>query len=92
MAIEAVEKQVVPTDEKQVMVSTEKQATSTDGASSPSLNSSGVPKFDSAAERRLVRKLDFRILPVLWILYLCNFIDRANVSTLLNIMLGGPTD
>jgi hypothetical protein len=32
--------------------------------------------FDRAAEKRLVRKLDFRILPVLWILYLVNFIDR----------------
>lgn len=32
--------------------------------------------FDRAAERRLLRKLDARILPVLWILYLVNFIDR----------------
>lgn len=32
--------------------------------------------FDRAAERRLIRKLDLRILPVLWILYLVNFIDR----------------
>ncbi|KAI4673168.1 uncharacterized protein J4E78_001675 [Alternaria triticimaculans] len=36
--------------------------------------------FDRAAERRLIRKLDFRILPVLWILYLVNFIDRANIG------------
>jgi MFS family permease len=36
------------------------------------------PPFDRAAERRLLRKLDLRILPVLWILYLVNFIDRAN--------------
>lgn len=34
------------------------------------------PPFDRAAESRLLRKLDFRILPVLWILYLVNFIDR----------------
>jgi hypothetical protein len=34
------------------------------------------PHFDRTAERRLLRKLDFRILPVLWILYLVNFIDR----------------
>ncbi|KAF1836160.1 MFS general substrate transporter [Decorospora gaudefroyi] len=38
------------------------------------------PPFDRAAERRLLRKLDFRILPVLWILYLVNFIDRANIG------------
>ncbi|KAF1944952.1 MFS general substrate transporter [Clathrospora elynae] len=38
------------------------------------------PPFDRAAERRLLRKLDLRILPVLWILYLVNFIDRANIG------------
>lgn len=32
--------------------------------------------FDCADERRLLRTLDFRILPILWILYLVNFIDR----------------
>jgi hypothetical protein len=32
--------------------------------------------FDPVAERKLLRKLDLRILPVLWILYLVNFIDR----------------
>jgi hypothetical protein len=34
------------------------------------------PPFDRAAERRLLRKLDFRVLPVLWILSLVNFLDR----------------
>ena len=34
------------------------------------------PTFDRAAERKLLRQLDLRILPVLWILYLVNFIDR----------------
>jgi hypothetical protein len=38
------------------------------------------PIIDRTVERRLVRKLDMRILPVLWILYLANFVDRANVS------------
>ncbi|KAF1951395.1 MFS general substrate transporter [Byssothecium circinans] len=35
---------------------------------------------DKAAERRLVRKLDIRIIPILWILYLVNFLDRANIG------------
>jgi hypothetical protein len=35
---------------------------------------SGVP--DPAAERRLVRKIDIRLIPVLFTLYLCAFIDR----------------
>jgi len=34
------------------------------------------PDIDRAAEKRLLRKLDLRILPVLWLLYLVNFIDR----------------
>ncbi|KAJ4355059.1 hypothetical protein N0V95_003277 [Ascochyta clinopodiicola] len=38
------------------------------------------PAGDRAAERRLLRKLDLRILPVLWVLYLVNFIDRANIG------------
>lgn len=39
-------------------------------------SSSIEPSFDRSAERRLLRKLDLRILPVLWLLYLVNFIDR----------------
>ena len=34
------------------------------------------PPFDRTAERRLLRTLDLRIMPVLWVLYLVNFIDR----------------
>lgn len=35
---------------------------------------------DTAAEKRLVRKLDWRILPCTWILYLLGFLDRANIG------------
>jgi hypothetical protein len=31
-------------------------------------------------EKRLVRKLDWRILPCTWVLYLLGFLDRANVG------------
>jgi hypothetical protein len=34
----------------------------------------------SSAEKRLVRKLDWRILPCCWILYLLGFLDRANIG------------
>lgn len=34
---------------------------------------------DTSAERRLVRKLDFILLPVLWIMYVLAYIDRGNV-------------
>ena len=53
----------------------EKGAMVQDSPVSP-LSSTLEPPFDRAAERSLLRKLDIRILPVLWILYLVNFIDR----------------
>ena len=31
---------------------------------------------DPAAEKRLVRKVDIRLIPILFVLYLCAFIDR----------------
>lgn len=34
----------------------------------------------SKAEKDLVRKLDWRILPCCWTLYLLGFLDRANVG------------
>ncbi|KAM5385159.1 hypothetical protein ACJZ2D_001120 [Fusarium nematophilum] len=37
-------------------------------------------------EKRLVRKLDWRILPCTWILYLLGFLDRANIG---NAKTGG---
>jgi hypothetical protein len=35
---------------------------------------------DTPEERRLRRKLDWRILPCCWVLYLLGFLDRANVG------------
>lgn len=34
------------------------------------------PPFDKAAEGRILRKLDMRVLPILWLLYLVCFVDR----------------
>lgn len=36
--------------------------------------------IDPAAERRLVRKFDFRILPILTVIYLCNALDKSNLG------------
>jgi hypothetical protein len=38
------------------------------------------PPFDKAAEGRILRKLDFKVLPVLWVLYLVCFVDRSNIG------------
>lgn len=36
--------------------------------------------IDPAAERRLLRKLDLTIFPVLYIVYMMSFLDRINIS------------
>ncbi|KAL4923607.1 major facilitator superfamily domain-containing protein [Aspergillus undulatus] len=40
-------------------------------------------------EKKLVRKLDWRILPCCWVLYLLGFLDRANIG---NAKTGGLED
>lgn len=44
------------------------------------LSSDAPVLFTDEEERKLVRKLDWRILPVVITLYLANFIDRTNVG------------
>lgn len=36
--------------------------------------------YDEAATKRLVRKIDLNLLPVLSILYLLSFLDRSNIG------------
>lgn len=36
-----------------------------------------------ALEKKLVRKLDMTLLPVVWILYLFNYLDRNNIAYVL---------
>jgi len=33
-----------------------------------------------AAEKRLVRKLDLTLVPMVWLLYLFNYLDRNNIA------------
>lgn len=35
----------------------------------------------TSAEKRLVRKMDWRILPCTWLLYILGYLDRANISS-----------
>ncbi|KAL9022904.1 MAG: hypothetical protein Q9180_008500, partial [Flavoplaca navasiana] len=39
-----------------------------------------VPEIDYAAEKKLVRKLDIRIIPLFMLLYLFSFLDRVNIG------------
>ncbi|KAH7913398.1 major facilitator superfamily domain-containing protein [Hygrophoropsis aurantiaca] len=53
------------------MTTTEKQR-----PDSPSL----IEDHDTAEDRRILRKVDYRLLPVLTILYLLSFLDRSNIG------------
>ncbi|KAG7445412.1 MFS general substrate transporter [Guyanagaster necrorhizus] len=46
----------------------------------PSHNIEDYFKFDPKAERRLVRKLDARLMPLIFFLYVFNAIDRSNLG------------
>lgn len=35
---------------------------------------------DTPEEKRLVRKIDRRLLPMLWVMYIFNYLDRTNVG------------
>ncbi|PVH97218.1 MFS general substrate transporter [Periconia macrospinosa] len=46
----------------------------------PSEASLPQPPFDKNAEKRILRKLDLKVLPILWLLYLVCFVDRSNIG------------
>jgi hypothetical protein len=40
-----------------------------------------VPEFDEVTEKKLMRRIDWRLLPILGALYSISLIDRTNVNT-----------
>lgn len=34
---------------------------------------------DTDAEKKLVRKIDLHLIPILWIMYILNYVDRTNI-------------
>jgi hypothetical protein len=44
----------------------------------------GSPEIDPVKEKKLVRKLDFHIVPVVMLLYLLSFLDRCVYTQLLD--------
>lgn len=34
---------------------------------------------NSAEEKKLVRKIDMFLMPILWIMYILNYVDRTNI-------------
>ena len=37
--------------------------------------------LDPEAEKRLLRKIDLRVIPILWLLFMLAFLDRANSTS-----------
>ncbi|CUA66797.1 putative transporter C1683,12 [Schizosaccharomyces pombe 972h-] [Rhizoctonia solani] len=64
------------------MESEKVEITTIENKSVKSLSTGSHPKapWSEEEERKLIRKLDWRILPVVIMLYLANFIDRTNVG------------
>jgi hypothetical protein len=51
---------------------------SSDKAAATSKNLEDQPVIDHAAEAKLIRKLDFMIIPPVMLLYLFSFLDRVS--------------
>tara|TARA_R110002060_G_scaffold6536_16_gene9923 strand:- start:292 stop:531 length:240 start_codon:yes stop_codon:yes gene_type:complete len=34
---------------------------------------------NTEAEKKLVRKIDMHLIPILWIMYVLNYVDRTNI-------------
>ena len=62
---------------KQDGVSDEKEAVQID----PPVDASPEASLTGINERALLRKLDFKLLPALTLLYLLSFLDRSNGET-----------
>jgi MFS transporter, ACS family, DAL5 transporter family protein len=45
-----------------------------------SLHDELVQQLDPAIERKIIRKLDFTLIPILWFLFLVAFVDRGNIA------------
>lgn len=39
-----------------------------------------LSKFDTKRQKKLLRKIDWRLLPILSLFYLISFMDRANIG------------
>lgn len=52
----------------------------------PDMNRAGIGEDETAlaegiSERKLMAKIDFRVIPVLTVMYLLAFLDRTNIGT-----------
>ncbi|KAL4263459.1 MFS transporter superfamily protein [Pleurotus pulmonarius] len=73
-------KNTAPYDEKSSAEIQQLESSSSSSADGDALPESGSPER-LLAEKRLVRKLDTRLLPTIFIIFIMNYIDRNGVTT-----------
>ena len=39
-------------------------------------------EIDARAEKKLLRKIDLHVVPILWLLFLLAFLDRTNIGNI----------
>lgn len=44
------------------------------------LDESNLPNYDDAETKRVLRKVDYRLVPMLMLLYLICFVDKGNIG------------
>lgn len=44
------------------------------------VDESNQPRYDDQETRKLLRRVDYRLLPILTFLYLVSFLDRGNIG------------
>jgi hypothetical protein len=52
---------------------------------------SGATSKTNAVEIRLVRKLDMRIMPILWMMYFLNYVGQCGSPRFLSKLMGGAS-
>lgn len=64
-------------------MSKEKDFAAVTAVSSPTRSTTvdeASPVINAEIERRVLRKLDFKVVPMLWFLFLVSFVDRGMLS------------
>lgn len=70
-----------------IVMSKEKETSTSTGE--VELGGSPPGMIDACAERRLLRKIDLHVFPILFIIYVMSFLDRINIS---NARIQGMTE
>lgn len=69
--------------------------TTIDAESPPSLNmTDNTIQYDAEEEKRILRKIDMRLIPSVWLMYLLSYLDRSNIGNAYTVStsIGGKSE